>query len=146
MRIIRSIPEPAVSRKGLVAGAAIAWIIGGVILVWRAMGVADGVASNLAWLWGVGVVLGVLKYRMAFRKVVAKNVERIQELSPHKDKICLFAFQSLESYLLVIVMVGVGIGLRYVGLSASVLIVVYAAIGIALLLGAGRYFRAARQQ
>ena len=136
------IPEPAVSRKSLVTGAAVAWVIGGVILLWRAFSSAEGMASGLEWVWGLGVLLGLVKYRMVFGKVVTRNLERIKELSPHKDRICLFAFQSLESYFLVIVMIGVGIALRYVGLSAAVLVVIYVAIGLGLLLGAVGYLRA----
>ncbi len=140
-----SVPEPAVSRKSLVAGAAAAWAIGAVILFWRAFLAADGMASGLEWVWGLGVLLGLIKYRVAFGKVVSKNLQRIEKLSPHKDRICLFAFQSLESYLLVMVMIGLGMLLRYVGLSPAVLVVIYVAIGIGLVLGAGKYMRAAKQ-
>lgn len=98
-------------------------------------------AVDLVWPAALGVVIGSLKHRLVFSKVVAINVRRIRELSPHKDKVCLFAFQAVESYLFVILMIGLGIGLRYVGLPGSVLATVYLAIGTGLLLSSVIYFR-----
>jgi hypothetical protein len=93
------------------------------------------------WLFGGGLILGIAKYFLVINPLVHKNVARIYELSPHKSKICLFAFQSLRSYFLVFFMVFVGISLRLMGVPAPILIVVYAAIGAALFLGAITYFR-----
>lgn len=102
-------------------------------------------AADLVWPAALGVVIGSLKHRLVFSKVVEVNVRRIREMAPHKDKVCLFAFQSLESYLFVILMIGLGVGLRYIGLAGGILATVYLAIGTALLLSSVSYFRSARQ-
>lgn len=140
------VPEPAVSRRSLLIGAGVAWGIGGIILIWRAFHVGADLPQSQMWVWVPGVVLGLVKYRIVFRKVSMTNITRIRELSPHKEKICLFAFQSLQAYALVIVMVGAGIGLRHLGLPAAVLIAAYVMIGLGMLLGSGVYFREAGRQ
>lgn len=139
--MLKNLPEPAVSRKALILSAGIFWVIGGIVLVLRAGLVLREGAVDLVWPAALGVVIGSLKHRLVFSKVVAINVRRIRELSPHKDKVCLFAFQAVESYLFVILMIGLGIGLRYVGLPGSVLATVYLAIGTGLLLSSVIYFR-----
>jgi len=51
------------------------------------------------------IVIGLLKSRFVFSKIIKKNIERIKNLSPHKEKICIFAFQAMQSYFIILVMV-----------------------------------------
>ena len=139
--MLKNIPEPAVSRKALILSAGLFWVIGGLVLVIRAGMIFRDGTVDVAWPAAIGVLVGSLKHRLVFSKVVAVNVRRIRELAPHKDKVCLFAFQSVESYLFVILMIGLGVGLRYVGLPGSILATVYLAIGTGLLLSSVGYFR-----
>lgn len=141
-----SIPEPAVSRRALVLGAGVFWLLGGFVLVVRAGSMMDLGTARSMWPTGIAILLGVAKGHFIFKKVVAANLRRINRLSPHKEKICLFAFQSLESYLLVIVMVTAGILLRLTGLADLILVLVYLAVGTALILASRHYFRAARRR
>jgi hypothetical protein len=134
--------EPAVSRRTLFVAAALTWELAGVILGVRA----------IVWLRGLGLtavayavpalLLGWAKGRWVFGRVAAKNVARIQSLSPHKERICVFAFQALESYLLVLLMIGAGILLRLSPLPRPWLALVYLAIGFGLFLASFRYWRA----
>jgi len=140
-----SIPEPAVSRKGLVFGAGVAWTIGGIVLLVRSYALLVHLRVHPAWPIGAAILVGLLKGKFVFTKVARKNIERIKATSPHKDKICLFAFQSIQSYVLVMVMIALGIALRHLGLPPLWLIVVYVAIATALLVSSSVYFRAARQ-
>lgn len=137
--------EPAVSRKSLLKGAGIFWLSGGVMLLFRAFETMQTIEITQIWLVVVGAGIGWFKYRFAFSKVAAKNIRRIRELKPFKEKICLFAFQSLQAYLLVIAMISLGIALRMVGLPAQLLVVMYVAIGMALILSSSFYFRTASQ-
>ena len=143
--MLKHIPEPAVSRKALILSAGLFWVIGGIILVVRAGLIFRTGTVDPVWPAAIGVLIGSLKNRLVFSKVVALNVRRIRELAPHKDKVCLFAFQTVESYLFVILMIGFGIGLRYAGLPGSILATVYLAIGTALLLASVGYFQSARR-
>ena len=139
--MLKSFPEPAVSRKALILSAGLFWVIGGLVLVIRAGLIFRTGVVDLAWPAAIGVVVGSLKHRLIFSKVVAANIRRISQLAPHKEKVCLFAFQSVESYLFVILMIGLGVGLRYVGLPSNILATVYLAIGTGLLLSSVGYFR-----
>ena len=139
------IPEPAISRKSLILGAALTWSVGGVILIVRAASLMGQVDRSLPLALGIAVVIGLLKGKLIFERVARKNVARIRSTSPHKDKICLFAFQSLQSYLIVISMIVLGILLRQVGLRPLYLVMVYTAIGVALLVSSGLYYREARR-
>jgi hypothetical protein len=134
--------EPAVPRRALYVAAALAWELAGLILAVRAA----------AWLRGLGpaalayaapaLLAGWAKGRWIFGQVAAKNIARIEALSPHKPRICIFAFQALESYLLVLAMIGAGVLLRLSPLPRPFLAAVYLAIGFGLLLGSFRYWRA----
>lgn len=143
--MLNYIPEPAVSRKALILSAGLFWVIGGIVLVIRAGLILREGALDIVWPAALGVVIGSIKHRLVFSKLVALNVRRIRELSPHKDKVCLFAFQSFESYLFVILMIGLGIGLRYIGLPGNILATVYVAIGTGLLLSSVSYFGSAKR-
>ena len=143
--MLNNIPEPAVSRKALILSAGLFWVIGGLVLVIRAGMIFRDGTVDVAWPAAIGVLVGSLKHRLVFSKVVAVNVRRIRELAPQRDKVCLFAFQSVESYLFVILMIGLGVGLRYVGLSGSILATIYLAIGTGLLLSSVGYFRSAKR-
>ena len=135
-----AIPEPAVSRPSLFFSAGIAWLIGAGVLTWR----TALLISELYSLWPVylGAALGVIKFMLVFRILAERNIRRIRELSPQKERICIFAFQSWSSYLIVLVMIALGLALRVIGIPTIPLAIVYALIAMALLLGSLIYFRA----
>ena len=135
------LPEPAVSRKALILNAGILWVIGGAILSYRGLAIAKNSNPIPAELILAASVIGLIKGLFLFSRIVRTNVERIQALAPHKDKVCLFAFQPMSSYLLVIVMVTLGLLLRLTGLAPNILMVIYFAVGIALLTGSIQYFK-----
>ena len=84
--------------------------------------------------------MGILKSHYALSRLAQKNIERIQLLSPQKEKICIFAFQAIKSYLIVLIMIGLGILLRYLNIPKSWLSLVYLTIGTALTLSSLKYF------
>lgn len=136
-----SIPEPAVSRNTLRYVAAFVWAAAGLILLARAIPwlLVPGLATVTAGVCGLG--LGVLKSRLVFIPMAARNVERINALSPHKERVCVFAFQAMRSYLVIAAMITLGILLRHSSLPRPVLAGIYSAIGIALLLASARYLK-----
>ncbi|HSP07177.1 MAG TPA: hypothetical protein VLR94_08370 [Acidobacteriota bacterium] len=136
-----SIPELAVTRKTLRYTAAFVWATAGGILLGRAVPwlAAPGLATVVA---GVsGLALGVLKSRLVFIPMAARNMERIEALSPHKERISVFAFQAVHSYILIAVMITLGIVLRHSSIPRPLLAAVYSAIGSALLLASARYLK-----
>ena len=76
-----------------------------------------------------------------FARLARRNIQRIRELSPHKEKICLFAFQALQSYVLIIGMITLGILLRLSPIPREYLAIVYLAIGFALVYASLQYWR-----
>jgi len=135
------IPEPAVPRRGLIIGAGVVWSSAGGMLLFRAATMIPLVHSGLPWILPLSAAIGWLKARLVFSRIVKDNIRRIEMLSPHKDKVCLFAFQPWRSYLVVIVMVALGLWLRHSSLSPAILVAVYVAIAVALLVSGVKYFR-----
>ena len=89
-------------------------------LIWSGVGIY---LISLAWEWiftprvtspwiylFAGFILASLIYFFGFSRLARKNSQRIE--NHPVDKPCLFAFQEWHSYLLVLVMIGLGIGLR----------------------------------
>ena len=136
--------EPAVSRKSLLRTAGILWALVGIWLAIRAFYWFFAGDGNIYFLAGLALLIGVAKSRLVFNRIVGKNIERIFALSPHKDKICIFAFQAMHSYLIAMLMIAMGIFLRQANLSHNLLAVIYLAIGSALFLSGLKYFFVSR--
>jgi hypothetical protein len=141
-----SIPEPAVSRKTLTRTAGTLWLLVGVLLLVRGLGWLNQAAVNHWLLAAAGLLLGLLKSHFVLSRIAGRNLRRIYSLSPHKEKICVFAFQAVQSYLIVIVMVILGIVLRSLSIAPDWLVLIYLTIGSALILSSLRYFAGPRDR
>jgi hypothetical protein len=139
-----TVPEPAVRRSTLIRSAAVVWAAVGGYLSVRAVLWFRASTRPILPLALLALVLGFVKGQFIFAKIARRNIERIGELSPHKDKICVFAFQAYESYAIIIGMMGLGIALRHSSLDRVILAVIYLAIGSALVYGSGPYWRGVR--
>ncbi|MCM2271017.1 MAG: hypothetical protein NDJ18_00460 [candidate division Zixibacteria bacterium] len=137
--------EPAVSRRTLVITAAVIWGVVGLFLIFRAalyLTEVDSDKTTLVLASGTfGILLGLLKGKYIFARLAKQNVQRIDQLSPHKKKICIFAFQAWQSYLIVLVMIGLGMALRVSPLPRVYLIGIYLLIGVGLLVGSRAYLK-----
>lgn len=91
------------------------------------------------------IPIGYLKSRLTFYKIIDNNMTRIKELAPEKEKICIFAFQAFQSYLLVLIMISLGMILRLSSIDRLILGIIYVAIGFALLNASLKYFKASSQ-
>jgi hypothetical protein len=89
----------------------------------------------------IGIGGGAAVYTFGFSKLVHENIHRILALAPAKDKVCLFAFQNVRSYILVAIMMALGYTLRQLSLPQTVLAIVYVTIGVALFLSSLLYYR-----
>jgi hypothetical protein len=88
----------------------------------------------------LGIALFVIKYRLVFKKLVDRNLQRITGL---KDRPCVFSFVSWKSYLLIVVMASLGIFLRNSIIPLEYLSVVYLGVGFAMVISGMQYFTAA---
>ena len=136
--------EPAASRKTLILTAGMVWIVVGLVLAVVAVTWLSVSDPRFYMLAGAALIAGLAISRFGFSRISGKNVERIRHLSPHKERICIFAFQAIQSYLLVLVMIAMGYVLRHLPIPHVYLAAIYMTIGIALLKSGLGYVKAAR--
>jgi len=130
--------KPAVSRYWLISLAGLLWSAVGVMLCRLAYLWLTAVPWGGAVFLGIsGILLALIAYRFGFSRIVGKNIDRIQQFS---EKGCIFAFQAWKSYLIIVIMVALGLFLRYSPLPKQYLAVVYLAVGGALFLSRFHYY------
>ncbi len=128
---------PAASRRTRTLIAGLVWSAVGVMLVAWAVSWLAAATPFATLTFGVGgVTLALVAWRMLFRRLAAKNLERLAGLP---DRLCVFGFQSPQSYLITVAMIALGVTLRHSALPKPELAVVYLAIGGALFLASMRY-------
>lgn len=137
------VPEPAVTRKTLIRSAAVAWGIAGLFLSVRAVAWLPARIPAALGLILLALSLGTVKGRLVFARLAVRNIRRILALSPHKERICLFAFQAVQSYVVILGMMGLGMVLRLAPIPRPWLALLYLAIGSGLVIGSLPYWRAA---
>ncbi len=131
--------DPAVDKRLLIALSGITWSIVGIMLCNVAVDwLLQTTARNGIWFGLAGIILSLMIHHFGFLRLVDRNIDRIQS---QKDKVCIFAFQAWKSYLIIVVMVGMGIALRHSSLPKPYLSVVYIGFGGAMILSSLRYFR-----
>jgi len=131
--------EPAVDRRVLILLSGLTWSIVGIALCRMAVLWLSLVTGREGALLGLsGIILFLAIYRFGFSKLVARNIERIR--SKKNKKICIFAFQAWKSYLIVVIMIGLGILLRNSPLPKEYLAVIYIGFGGAMILSSIKYY------
>jgi len=131
---------PSARRSILTLIAGLVWSIVGLVLII--------VAAR--WLWAsdqhvrvellLGLIAGWFVYSLGFAGLVRKNLDRIRQLAPEKDRICVFAFQHWRSYLIVIIMIMLGYALRHLPVDRIYIALVYLAVGVGLTLASLHYY------
>jgi hypothetical protein len=131
--------NPAVGRRWLYAAAGLLWSAAGLMLCGRAYGwlIHRSLGTALPFALA-GIASGVVIYRVKFSRIAARNVKRIETL---RERASIFAFQSPLTYLLIMLMMGLGIELRRSSIPKPYLAVLYIGIGLGLLLSSGEYFQ-----
>ncbi len=130
---------PTVERRWLFLAAALLWGLAGLMLLGRAVGwLAPEHVASAAPLAAIGILAGIVVYRFKFAWIADKNIKRIDALS---DRESLLRFQSGMTYLLIVLMMGLGIALRSSPVPKPDLAVLYIGIGLGLLLASSRYAR-----
>jgi hypothetical protein len=89
----------------------------------------------------IALVAGAIIYLFGFSKLAEINLKRIYDQAPGKDKVCVFAFQNTRSYLIIVIMMGMGYGLRHSSIPKIYLAPLYMAIGLALFLSSLKYYQ-----
>ena len=131
---------PSVDRRVLVFTAGVVWSAVGLVLILVAILWLISSHTNVLIPVTVGLISGAIVYRYGFVKLARKNLIRVYEQAPGKDKVCMFAFQNARSYIIAAFMMLMGYGLRHLPISKVYLAPVYSAIGIGLLLSSFEYY------
>lgn len=131
--------KPAASKYWLTTLAGLMWSTVGLILCRLAYIWLSAVSWQQAVPLGLlGVIFSLAVYRYKFAPFALKNIDRLCQLA---DKSCVFAFQAWHSYLIIIVMIALGLALRYSSIPKHYLAVIYTAIGGALFMASFHFFQ-----
>ncbi len=119
--------KPGVKRSVLLFFAPLIWSSVGVLLMVRGLGwIGSGTAR---WLVLIALFMGMLKSLFMLDKVAQKNSIRIQDMG---DKSCIGAVYTWKTWVLVLLMMGMGIALRTLTEPGKIVGTIYFAIGWAL--------------
>jgi hypothetical protein len=124
--------KPAVPRRALFVLGGLVWGAAGVMLAWRGWETLAG-AGLPGWVAvASGVVLGLVFFRLLFRRIADRVIGRIRSL-PH-ERPCLFSFLDWRGYAMMAIMISTGVFLRTSGAVPSpVLGTLYVTMSVALL-------------
>ena len=131
--------KPAGNRKTLLILSGVLWSGVGLLLNSFALGWLQLYQGwSLALSICAGLVLGSVIAYFGFRKIAAKNIKRIMNMS---DDSCLFAFQRWQSYILIAIMMSMGIFLRNTDIVPRLYLAsLYIGIGSALFISSLKYY------
>ncbi len=135
---------PAARRETLVLMAGLVWSLVGLALISVAVHWLLTENHSVLVVSSIGVCGGYIVYRFGFAGLVRKNLVRIYEQAPQKDRVCIFAFQNTRSYIIIVVMMAMGYGLRHSGLPRTYLAPIYLAIGLGMVLSSILYYNRLR--
>ncbi|MBI5100196.1 MAG: hypothetical protein HZB30_13300 [Nitrospirae bacterium] len=130
--------DPAVDKRFLILFSGILWSVVGIMLCRLAVyWLSQASRQNAIWPGLAGFILAFLIYRFGFLKLVSKNTDRILS---KEGKVCIFAFQTWKSYLIVVVMILLGIILRHSPIPKPYLAIIYIGFGGAMILSSLVYY------
>ena len=131
--------KPGIPKRYLLIVAAIIWTLAGGMLLFRGF-LMLRLNSNVTILEESGcVIVGIVFYKLLFSGISLKHINRILNLQIEKP--CFFSFFAWRSYILMAVMIGGGITLRWSGLVlVTYLSLFYVAMGTPLFISAIRFY------
>jgi uncharacterized membrane protein len=131
--------DPAVDKRLLIFVSGLLWSIVGIMLCKLAVGwLSPAGRQDAVWPGIIGIILAILIYSFGFLKLVNKNTSRILS---KEGKVCIFAFQPWKSYLIILVMIGMGTALRHSPIPKPYLAIIYIGFGGAMVLSSLVYYR-----
>ncbi len=129
---------PKVHKNILVLLAGILWSAVGLFLICQAFGWFAIITKNEMLLdIFAGLIIGAVIAYFGFIGLANKNISRI---NLYNEKVCVWAFQKWQSYLLIAFMMSLGIFLRDSSLPKFMLAPIYIGIGSALFIASFRYY------
>jgi predicted permease len=132
--------KPSVNKKYLILISGIMWSGVGILLNYIASKWLNGFEQwQIVFTYFVGIIMGSIIAWFGFRKLARKNSNRIME---YPEKVCIFAFQRWQMYILVVIMMSMGFFMRTTNFIPKYLLApVYVGIGLALFFGSFVYYK-----
>ena len=132
--------NPRVERKWLIIISGAMWSCVGIFLNILSYGWLKSFNNNQVILSIIiGIFTGWVIAYFGFSNLAIKNVSRILA---YPKKVCIFAFQEWESYILIVFMMSLGIYIRTTGLIPKIILApMYIGIGTALFLASFKYYK-----
>jgi hypothetical protein len=126
-------------KKILILVAGSMWCGVGIMLIrYAILWLSSYNGSGQGFYYGAGFIAAMPIHHFGFLKIADKNINRLMSLT---EKKCIFSFMTWKSYIIVVIMVSMGIGLRHSDVPKQYLSILYIGIGLALFLSGIRYFR-----
>ena len=131
--------NPAVDKKYHILISGLMWCGVGVMLMSFAAGWLFAYQGKGKLLFAAaGLLAAFLVHLFGFSKIAEKNIARLMLYNTPR---CVFSFMTFKSWFTVIVMMGMGIGLRNSPLPKQFLAILYIAIGGGLFLSGTVYLK-----
>jgi hypothetical protein len=131
--------NPLVDKKILVLLSGLMWCgVGVMLIIFAVSWLSPYNGKEQLFFYTAGFLAAMPIHHFGFMKIADKNLNR---LLPLTEKKCLFSFMTWKSYIIVLIMVSMGIGLRHSSIPKRYLSILYNGIGLALFLSGIRYFR-----
>jgi hypothetical protein len=132
--------KPGVRRERLFVIAGFVWGVAAGALLLRGYSFLPDSPAVDGILGCVSIVIGLLFFRLMFRRILHRNVKRIHDMQLEQP--CAFSFQSWRSYGLMSLMISLGIAVRLSGLvPPAELGTVYVAMAVPLGISSVQLFR-----
>lgn len=131
---------PRVNKRTLLIIAALVWLMAGTMVLSLGLEVILKEQKYVIVSLIVAVIVFYIFFNFIFKKMVSKHRDRIS--SKEQDKLCLFSFFDVKSYLIMAFMMTLGISIRSMSFINPVYWApVYVGIGSALFLAGVLFFR-----
>ncbi len=132
--------KPSVNKKHLILISGIMWSGVGILLNFIASKWLPSFEQwQIIFTYFIGILMGLIISSFGFSKLAKKNSDRILE---YPEKVCIFAFQRWQMYILIVVMMSMGLFMRSTNFIPKYLLApVYVGIGLALFIGSFVYYK-----
>lgn len=131
--------KPAVPKRVLLFVAAVVWTFAGSMLFYKGFKMLDITNWFILMKLMVALAGGILFYLKLFSYLSLKHTLRILNLK--KAYPCLFSFFNFRSYLMMVLMISMGIGLRESGwVAPEYLSLLYLTMAVPLMLSSVRFY------
>jgi hypothetical protein len=131
--------NPAVDKKYHILISGLMWCGVGIMLISFATGwIFNYNGTGKLVFASAGVLLALPIHFFGFSKLAGKNIVRLMLYTSPR---CVFSFMTFKSWITVIIMMAMGIGLRHSQIPKQYLAVLYIAIGAGLFLSGTIYLK-----